>query len=47
MKFGRFQHQSRTFYGLVEGDRVDELDSSLFDAWTPTTIIAGTGKLAF
>ena len=33
MKFGRFRHQSRTFYGLVEGDRVDELDGSPFDTW--------------
>ncbi len=33
MKFGRFQHQSRTFFGLVEGDRVDELDGSPFASW--------------
>ena len=33
MKFGRFQHQSRTFFGLVEGDRVDELDGSPFGNW--------------
>ena len=33
MKFGRFQHQSRTFFGLVEGDRVDELDGSPFANW--------------
>lgn len=33
MKFGRFQYQSRTFYGLVEGDRVDELDGSPFNAY--------------
>ncbi len=33
MKFGRFQHQSRTFFGLVEGDRVDELDGSPFGTW--------------
>ena len=33
MKFGRFQHQSRSFYGIVEGDRVDELDGSPFATW--------------
>ncbi len=33
MKFGRFQHQSRIFFGLVEGDRVDELDGSPFGNW--------------
>ncbi len=32
MKFGRFQHQSRTFFGLVEGDQVSEPDGSLFDS---------------
>ena len=31
MKFGRFQLQSRTFFGLVEGDQVTELDGSPFD----------------
>ncbi len=31
MKFGRFQLQSRTFFGLVEGDQVAELDGSVFD----------------
>ncbi len=33
MKFGRFQHQSCTFFGLVEGDHVAELDGSPFDAY--------------
>ena len=30
MKFGRFQHQFRTFFGIVEGDQVAELDGSPF-----------------
>jgi len=33
MKFGRFQYQSRTFFGLVEGDQVAELDGSPFDEY--------------
>ena len=33
MKFGRFQLQSRTFFGLVEGDQVLELDGSPFDSY--------------
>ena len=33
MKFGRFQLQSRTFFGLVEGDQVVELDGSPFDSY--------------
>ena len=33
MKFGRFQLQSRIFYGLVEGDQVAELDGSPFEAY--------------
>jgi 2-keto-4-pentenoate hydratase/2-oxohepta-3-ene-1,7-dioic acid hydratase in catechol pathway len=33
MKFGRFQLQSRTFFGLVEGDQVAELDGSPFDSY--------------
>ena len=31
--FGRFQLQSRTFFGLVEGDQVVELDGSPFDSY--------------
>jgi len=37
MKFGRFQHQNRTFYGLVEGEQVFELDGSPFGSYKPTT----------
>ncbi|MEN9784632.1 MAG: hypothetical protein RJA24_1975 [Pseudomonadota bacterium] len=33
MKFGRFLLQSRTFFGLVEGDQVAELDGSPFDSY--------------
>lgn len=37
MKFGRFQLQSRIFYGLVEGEAVIELDGSPFTGYQPTT----------
>lgn len=37
MKFGRFQDQSRTFFGLVEGDQVTELDGSPFTTYKPTS----------
>ena len=37
MKFGRFQHQSRTFFGLVEGSQVAELDGSPFSSYTTTS----------
>jgi len=37
MKFGRFRQQSRTFYGLVEGDQIVELDGSPFTSYKPTT----------
>ena len=37
MKFGRFESQGKTFFGLVEGDQVVELDGSPFDAWKATT----------
>ena len=37
MKFGRFQHQSRSFFGLVEGDQVIELDGSPFTSYKPTS----------
>lgn len=33
MKFGRFRHQSHTFFGIVEGDEVAELDGSPFDSY--------------
>lgn len=39
MKFGRFQLQSRTFYGLVEGEQVAELESSPFTSHKPTTTL--------
>jgi len=35
-KFGRFQHQSHIFFGLVEGDQVTELDGSPFTTYKPT-----------
>jgi len=35
MKFGRFQQQSRTFFGLVEGEQVVELDGSPFTSKAP------------
>jgi len=31
MKFGRFEHQGRIFYGIVEGDQVTELEGSIFE----------------
>lgn len=31
MKFGHFQLQSRTFFGLVEGDQIAELNRSPLD----------------
>ncbi|MDP2397292.1 MAG: fumarylacetoacetate hydrolase family protein [Burkholderiales bacterium] len=37
MKFGRFQQQDRTFYGLVEGDNVIELEGSPFTSYKPTS----------
>ncbi len=37
MKFGRFQHQDRIFYGLVEGEQVIELDGSPFTSYKPTS----------
>ena len=33
MKFGRFGHQGRVFFGIVEGDQVSELDGSPFDRY--------------
>lgn len=32
MKFGRFQRQSRSFFGLVKADQVSEPDGPLFDS---------------
>jgi 2-keto-4-pentenoate hydratase/2-oxohepta-3-ene-1,7-dioic acid hydratase in catechol pathway len=31
MKFGRFEHQGRVFFGAVEGDQVSELEGSPLD----------------
>jgi 2-keto-4-pentenoate hydratase/2-oxohepta-3-ene-1,7-dioic acid hydratase in catechol pathway len=33
MKFGRFDEQGRVFFGIVEGDTVEELDGSPFGEW--------------
>ena len=37
MKFGRFHHQDRIFFGLVEGEQVAELEGSPFDQYKVTT----------
>jgi 2-keto-4-pentenoate hydratase/2-oxohepta-3-ene-1,7-dioic acid hydratase in catechol pathway len=37
MKFGRFEHQGRIFYGAVEGEQVTELDGSIFDRHQATS----------
>jgi 2-keto-4-pentenoate hydratase/2-oxohepta-3-ene-1,7-dioic acid hydratase in catechol pathway len=36
MKFGRFEQQGRVFHGIVEGDRVIELEGSFFGKHQPT-----------
>jgi len=36
MKFGRFEHQGRAFFGTVEGDQVTELEGSIFDSYKAT-----------
>lgn len=36
MKFGRFELQGKTFFGLVEGDQVVELDGSPFATYKAT-----------
>ena len=36
MKFGRFEHKGKTFFGIVEGDRVSELEGSPFDSYKAT-----------
>lgn len=36
MKFARFQVGGKTAYGIVEGDRVRQLDGDLFGEWTRT-----------
>jgi len=33
MKFGRFEHRGRVFFGIVEGGEVSELDGSPFDSY--------------
>jgi len=37
MKFGRFEQQGRTFFGIVEGEQVTELDGSPFDSYKTTS----------
>ena len=32
MKYGRFEHQGKIFYGIVEDDRVAEIDAAPWDA---------------
>lgn len=32
MRFGRFEHDGRTFYGIVEGNQVSELEGSPFES---------------
>jgi 2-keto-4-pentenoate hydratase/2-oxohepta-3-ene-1,7-dioic acid hydratase in catechol pathway len=36
MKFGRFQQQGQTFFGIVDGDQVTELQGSPFDNYKAT-----------
>lgn len=36
MKYGRFEQRGRSFYGIVEGDQVIELDGSPFDTYGTT-----------
>ena len=45
MKFGRFQHQNRIFYGLVDGDQVSELEGSPFDSYSHTTSLYALSAL--
>jgi 2-keto-4-pentenoate hydratase/2-oxohepta-3-ene-1,7-dioic acid hydratase in catechol pathway len=33
MKFGRFEHQGRIFYGIVEGDGVQEISAAPWEAY--------------
>ena len=37
MKYGRFEHRGRTFFGIVEGDQVVELEGSIFGSYKPTS----------
>jgi 2-keto-4-pentenoate hydratase/2-oxohepta-3-ene-1,7-dioic acid hydratase in catechol pathway len=37
MKFGRFEQQGWTFFGIVEGDRVAEIDGSPFESFRTTS----------
>jgi len=37
MKYGRFEQQGRVFFGIVEGDAVQELEGSIFDSYSKTT----------
>lgn len=36
MKFGRFEHNGKVFYGIVEGEAVYELDGSPLDSYRKT-----------
>ena len=36
MKFGRFEARGRVFYGIVEGEQVNEVEGSPFDSYKPT-----------
>ncbi len=36
MKFGRFEHNSKVFYGVVEGEAVHELEGSPFETYRKT-----------
>jgi 2-keto-4-pentenoate hydratase/2-oxohepta-3-ene-1,7-dioic acid hydratase in catechol pathway len=37
MKFGRFELRGQTFFGMVEGDQVIELEGSIFSNYKPTS----------
>lgn len=45
MKFGRFDQQGRTFFGIVEGSSVTELDGSPFERYAVTGRRHGLGDL--
>ncbi len=45
MKFGRFQLQSRTFFGIVDGKQVVEIEGSPFMSYNPTSTIHALSAL--
>jgi 2-keto-4-pentenoate hydratase/2-oxohepta-3-ene-1,7-dioic acid hydratase in catechol pathway len=45
MRFGRFEQQGRAFYGIVEGDEVQELEGTPFDSHKLTGKTHALGKL--